>query len=65
LLEKRSFVAARRWRRRTRAAPISNASVTVTSASSVTLNFPIARGGDTSYDAFVQYQTQARIRASF
>src|SRR5260370_28008181 len=37
---------------------ISNASVTVTSSSSTTLNFPISRGGDTSYDAFVQYQTQ-------
>jgi hypothetical protein len=37
---------------------ISDASVTVTSSSSTTLNFPISRGGDTSYDAFVQYQTQ-------
>src|ERR1019366_890758 len=37
---------------------ISNASVTVTSSSSTTLDFPISRGGDTSYDAFVQYQTQ-------
>jgi len=37
---------------------ISNASVTVTSSSSTTLNFPISRSGDTSYDAFVQYQTQ-------
>ncbi|HKN00972.1 MAG TPA: FG-GAP-like repeat-containing protein [Candidatus Binataceae bacterium] len=37
---------------------ISGASVKVTSTSSTTLNFPIARGGDTSYDAFVQYQTQ-------
>ena len=36
---------------------ISNASVTVTSSSSTTLDFPISRGGDTSYDAFVQYQT--------
>jgi hypothetical protein len=36
---------------------ISNASVTVTSSSSTTLNFPISRSGDTSYDAFVQYQT--------
>jgi len=37
---------------------ISNASVTVTSSASTTLDFPISRGGDTSYDAFVQYQTQ-------
>jgi trimeric autotransporter adhesin len=37
---------------------ISNGSVTVTSSSSTTLNFPISRSGDTSYDAFVQYQTQ-------
>ena len=37
---------------------ISNASVTVTGNSSTTLDFPISRGGDTSYDAFVQYQTQ-------
>jgi len=37
---------------------ISNASVTVTSKSSTTLNFPISRGGDTSYDAFVQYRTK-------
>ncbi len=37
---------------------ISNASVTVTSSSSTTLHFPIARGGDTSYDAFVQFQTK-------
>src|SRR5271167_284561 len=36
---------------------ISNASVTVTSSSSTILNFPISRSGDTSYDAFVQYQT--------
>jgi len=37
---------------------ISNGSVTVTSSSSTTLDFPISRGPDTSYDAFVQYQTQ-------
>ncbi len=37
---------------------ISNGSVTVTSSSSTTLNFPISRGPDTSYDAFVQFQTQ-------
>jgi len=37
---------------------ISNASVTVTSSSSTTLDFPISRGPDTSFDAFVQYQTQ-------
>jgi trimeric autotransporter adhesin len=37
---------------------ISNASVTVTSSASTTLDFPISRGPDTSYDAFVQYQTQ-------
>ncbi|MGA7620669.1 FG-GAP-like repeat-containing protein, partial [Candidatus Binatus sp.] len=37
---------------------ISNASVTVTSSSSTTLDFPISRSGDTSFDAFVQYQTQ-------
>ncbi len=37
---------------------ISNASTTVTSNSSTTLDFPISRGPDTSYDAFVQYQTQ-------
>ena len=37
---------------------ISNASVTVTGSSSTTLDFPISRGGDTSYDAFVQYQTK-------
>ncbi len=37
---------------------ISNASVTVTGSSSTTLHFPISRGGDTSYDAFVQFQTQ-------
>ena len=37
---------------------ISNGSVTVTSSSSTTLDFPISRAGDTSYDAFLQYQTQ-------
>ena len=37
---------------------ISNASVTVTGSSSTNLDFPITRGGDTSYDAFVQFQTQ-------
>jgi hypothetical protein len=37
---------------------ISNASVTVTSSASTTMHFPISRGGDTSYDAFVQFQTQ-------
>ena len=37
---------------------ISNASVTVTGSSSTTLHFPIARGGDTSYDAFIQFQTK-------
>jgi hypothetical protein len=37
---------------------ISNASVTVTNSSSTTLDFPISRGPDTSYDAFLQYQTQ-------
>src|SRR5277367_1629671 len=37
---------------------ISNASATVTSSSSTTLDFPISRGPDTSYDAFVQYQTE-------
>ena len=37
---------------------ISSGSVTVTGPSSTTLHFPIARSGDTSYDAFVQYQTQ-------
>ncbi len=37
---------------------ISNASTTVTSSSSTTLDFPISRGPDTSYDAFVQYQTE-------
>jgi hypothetical protein len=36
---------------------ISNGSVTVTSSSSATLDFPISRSGDTSYDAFVQFQT--------
>jgi trimeric autotransporter adhesin len=37
---------------------ISNAKVAVTSSSSTTLDFPISRGGDTSYDAFIQYQTK-------
>jgi len=37
---------------------ISNASVTVTGSAPTTLHFPIARGGDTSYDVFVQFQTQ-------
>ncbi|HLH78516.1 MAG TPA: Calx-beta domain-containing protein, partial [Candidatus Binataceae bacterium] len=37
---------------------ISGANVTVTGSASTTLNFPITRGSDTSYDAFVQYQTQ-------
>src|SRR5271170_12089 len=37
---------------------ISSGSVTVTSSSSTTLNFSISRGPDTSYDAFLQYQTQ-------
>jgi hypothetical protein len=37
---------------------ISSGSVTVTSSSPTTLNFPISRSGDTSYDAFVQFQTQ-------
>ncbi len=32
---------------------ISNASVTVTSSSSTTLDFPISRSGDTSYDDLV------------
>ncbi len=36
----------------------SNGSVTVTSNSASTLDFPISRSGDTSYHAFVQYQTQ-------
>ena len=36
---------------------ISGASVTVTSLAPTTLNFPISRGGDTSYDSFVQFQT--------
>jgi hypothetical protein len=36
---------------------ISNGSATVTSGSSTILNFPITRAGDTSYDAFLQYQT--------
>src|SRR5271156_3548550 len=37
---------------------ISSGSVTVTSSSATTLDFPISRGPDTSYDAFLQYQTQ-------
>ena len=37
---------------------ISNGSDTVTSRSSTTLNFPITRSGDASYDAFLQYQTE-------
>jgi len=37
---------------------ISNASVTVTGPSSTILDFPISRAGDTSFDTFVQYQTQ-------
>ncbi|MGO9607330.1 MAG: FG-GAP-like repeat-containing protein [Candidatus Binataceae bacterium] len=37
---------------------ISGGSDTVTSPSSTTLNFPITRSGDTTFDAFVQYQTQ-------
>jgi hypothetical protein len=36
---------------------ISNGSDTVTSPASTTLNFPISRTGDTSYDAFLQFQT--------
>src|SRR5271170_3353312 len=37
---------------------ISSATVTVTSSSPTTLEFPVERGGDTGYDAFFQYQTQ-------
>jgi hypothetical protein len=37
---------------------ISNAKVTVISGDSTKIDFPIWRGGDTSYDAFVQYQTK-------
>ena len=37
---------------------ISNGSDTVTGPSSSTLDFPIARGGDASYQAFLQFQTQ-------
>src|SRR5579875_3171085 len=37
---------------------ISAGSVTVTSSSSTTLNIPVTRSSDTSYDAFVQYKTQ-------
>ena len=36
---------------------ISSANITVTRPAT-TLNFPISRSGDTSYDAFFQYQTQ-------
>ena len=36
---------------------ISNASVTMTGTSSSTLDFPISRSGDTSYDAFLQFET--------
>ncbi|MGO9450712.1 MAG: FG-GAP-like repeat-containing protein [Candidatus Binataceae bacterium] len=36
---------------------LSGNSVTVTSTSSTTLDFPITRTGDTTFDAFVQYQT--------
>jgi hypothetical protein len=36
---------------------ISNGTDTVTGSSSSILNFPISRGGDTTYDAFLQYQT--------
>jgi trimeric autotransporter adhesin len=38
-------------------ATISGGSATVTSSSSTTLNFPVVRSGDLSYDAFLQYQT--------
>src|ERR1700680_775408 len=37
---------------------ISKASVTVTSSASTKINFPITRGGDTSYSAFFQFQTK-------
>ena len=37
---------------------LSNGTATVTGPSSTTLNFPIARSGDTSFDAYLQYQTQ-------
>ena len=37
---------------------ISDGSVTIVGSTSNTLNFPISRTGDTSYDAFIQYQTQ-------
>lgn len=37
---------------------ISGGSATVTGPSSTVLNFPITRSGDTSFDAFVQFQTQ-------
>ena len=33
---------------------ISNGSVTMTSSSPTTLNFPISRSGDANYDAFLQ-----------
>jgi hypothetical protein len=36
---------------------IANGSDTVTGNSPSVLNFPISRSGDTSYDAFLQYQT--------
>ena len=36
---------------------ITGGTDTVTSPASSTLNFPISRSGDTSYDAFLQYQT--------
>ncbi len=36
---------------------ISGGTDTVTSPMSTILNFPISRSGDTSYDAFLQYQT--------
>ena len=36
---------------------ISNSSVSVTGASSATLNFTVSRSSDLSYDAFVQFQT--------
>ncbi len=36
---------------------ISGGSATVTSSSSTTLNFPVVRSGEPSFDAFLQYQT--------
>ncbi len=36
---------------------ITGGADTVTSPASSTLSFPITRSGDTSYDAFLQYQT--------